>query len=670
MLYWNSGGSYPPKDLALRDERPRTGQRTAIASVALRRRGQPDLARHLVDSNLVTIGQMLAARAQMRQDHADLADVLLAEGWLGADALLQARADCFGLSPIDLTDDACDPALTALLDPATCLRLRILPLGRAADGTFLIATSHPESFPTLCPDLPAPLHLAHPVLVSPSTLQDAIARHWRAPMTNAALTRVPKAESCRGWAIGAGRRTLWLGLLVVACLGAVLLAPVAVFAILALWAGGTLVVAALHKSLAVAAFLTRRNTYLPQPPPQVAQPTVPHHAALPTDSPPRPVVSILVPLYREPEVADLLIRRLERLHYPKALLDVLLVLEEGDSLTRNALSQTALPPWTRVILVPDGQPRTKPRAMNYALDFCRGQIVGIYDAEDAPDPDQIDRVVERFSTAPPDLVCLQGVLDYYNPRQNWMARCFTIEYASWFRVMMPGMARLGFAIPLGGTTLFFRRAALETLGGWDAHNVTEDADLGFRLARHGMRTEMITTTTSEEACCHPLPWVRQRSRWLKGYMVTYLVHMRRPRLLLRQLGLWRFIGYQTHFITALSQFLLAPVLWSFWLVLLGLPHPLDGVLSAPLLTGIARTFLLVELLTLATGLLAVSGPAHRHLMFWVPTLQFYFPLGVLAAYKALYELVRAPFYWDKTTHGHSLIQRGPGLVTRLLSRRS
>ena len=379
----------------------------------------------------------------------------------------------------------------------------------------------------------------------------------------------------------------------------------------------------------------------------------------------------LVPLYREPEVADILIQRLEKLRYPRALLDVLLILEEDDLVTSSALARVTLPPWMRVIPVPDGRPRTKPRAMNYALDFARGQIIGIYDAEDAPDPDQIDRVVARFATAPPELVCLQGVLDYYNPRQNWLARCFTIEYAAWFRVMMPGMQRLGLAIPLGGTTLFFRRAALEKLGGWDAHNVTEDADLGFRLARHGFRTEMIATTTGEEANCHPLPWVKQRSRWLKGYMVTYLVHMRAPLLLLRQLGPWRFLGYQTHFITALSQFMLAPVLWSFWLVLMGLPHPLDGLIPKGPLIAMARLFLLVEILTIASGLLAVSGPAHRHLLFWVPTLHFYFPLGVLAVYKALYELIFAPFFWDKTAHGHSLLARPRrGLLARAFTRRS
>jgi glycosyltransferase XagB len=670
MLFWTSGGTPPTAQGPVpRDEMLRTVTRPAGASGAPRARVRPDLARYLVDRKLVSVGQMLGVRAQMRRDCSSLSTIALNEGWLTADDLLRARADCFSLRIVDLADQPPDPALARALDPATCLRLGLMPWRETEDGTLLIATARPEDFADQAPELPAPFHRARPVLVDPADLEGAIARQWRDEMAQAALTRVPAHESCRGWAAPSIWRKLALAGGALTLLALVLAYPVAVFAVLAGWAVATLGVAALHRGAAVMAFLTAR------PPVQAAQdhPALPGPAMQARSLTPfrRPVVSILVPLYREPEVADILIQRLEKLRYPRALLDVLLILEEDDTVTSSALARVTLPPWMRVIPVPDGRPRTKPRAMNYALDFARGQIIGIYDAEDAPDPDQIDQVVARFATAPPDLVCLQGVLDYYNPRQNWLARCFTIEYAAWFRVMMPGMQRLGFAIPLGGTTLFFRRDALQALGGWDAHNVTEDADLGFRLARHGFRTEMIATSTGEEANCHPLPWVKQRSRWLKGYMVTYLVHMRAPLLLLRQLGPWRFLGYQTHFITALSQFLLAPVLWSFWLVLMGLPHPLDGLIPEGPLIAMARLFLLVEILTIATGLLAVSGPAHRHLLFWVPTLHFYFPLGVLAVYKALYELIFAPFFWDKTAHGHSLLSRPRhGLLARAFTRRS
>jgi cellulose synthase/poly-beta-1,6-N-acetylglucosamine synthase-like glycosyltransferase len=198
---------------------------------------------------------------------------------------------------------------------------------------------------------------------------------------------------------------------------------------------------------------------------------------------PLPKVSILVPLFKETEIVHHLIARLSQLTYPKCLLDVVLVLEEEDETTRETLASIDLPSWIRTVVVPDGQPRTKPRAMNYALDFCEGDVVGIFDAEDAPDPDQITAVARRFQELPDNVVCLQGILDYYNSRQNWLARCFTIEYATWFRMILPGMEKLGFAIPLGGTTLYFRRKVLEELGGWDAHNVTEDDSAPWRGVR-------------------------------------------------------------------------------------------------------------------------------------------------------------------------------------------
>jgi cellulose synthase/poly-beta-1,6-N-acetylglucosamine synthase-like glycosyltransferase len=222
--------------------------------------------------------------------------------------------------------------------------------------------------------------------------------------------------------------------------------------------------------------------------------------------------------------------------------------------------------------------------------------VGVYDAEDAPDPDQITRIVTRFAERGPEVACLQGVLDFYNPTTNWLSRCFTVEYATWFRVILPGLERLGLPIPLGGTTLFFRRAALEDLGGWDAHNVTEDADLGMRLYRHGYRTELIDTVTGEEANCRALPWVKQRSRWLKGYMMTWATHMRDPKLLWRQLGAWKFAGFQVLFLCTLSQFLLLPVLWSFWITVFGIEHPIAAALPGWAAVGLFALFILAIVL--------------------------------------------------------------------------
>ncbi|MEM8548878.1 MAG: glycosyltransferase, partial [Pseudomonadota bacterium] len=226
------------------------------------------------------------------------------------------------------------------------------------------------------------------------------------------------------------------------------------------------------------------------------------------------MVSLLVPLFREKDIAGSLIGRLSKLTYPKSRLEALLILEAEDLQTRKVLAATDLPPWMRVITVPPGALQTKPRAMNYARRFAHGEIIGIYDAEDAPAPYQIEAVVAHLERADDDVACVQGILDYYNPTANWLARCFTIEYASWFRILLPGLARIGVPIPLGGTTVFFRSAALDALHGWDAHNVTEDADLGMRLARHGWRTELVDSVTLEEANCRFWPWIKQRSRWL------------------------------------------------------------------------------------------------------------------------------------------------------------
>lgn len=598
--------------------------------------------RNSLESDLVSAGaitQSDAALAQLVARHCDtsLDRILRAEGLPSEGDLLNMHAKRVASRRLDA--DALDRTAPrdTTMGAETLLKHGIMPFSES-DGAAAVAVSNPEEFRAARAGFPPEFARAKMVVGPRDAIQDTVAKRHRGFLTRAAQARVPVIESCRTWGNTFGKR-LTVTLTALAALAGVTLAfPTVIFGGFVLWAVFTLLVAAALKTTAFVASVTNRDA-----------PEVVNKAKQPL-----PKVSILVPLFRETEIAHALIARLTRLTYPKCLLDVILVMEEENETTRNTLASIDLPAWIRPVIVPDGSPRTKPRAMNYALDFCQGDIIGIFDAEDAPDPDQITIVARRFQTAPSDVVCLQGVLDYYNPRQNWLARCFTIEYATWFRLMLPGLARLGFAIPLGGTTLYFRRDVLEELGGWDAHNVTEDADLGFRLARHGYRTEMIDTVTEEEANCRPWPWIKQRSRWLKGYMTTYLVHMRRPGLLYRQLGAWKFLGFQAHFLTALSQFILAPFLWSFWLVLLGYWHPLESVMPRTALMALGSLFLIVEVLNIAIHVTAVSGRKHKHLMAWAPTMHFYSPLGAIAAYKALYELVLKPFFWDKTAHGLSL----------------
>lgn len=606
------------------------------------------LGRYLVEAGVITAAQLVQALKMQLRLVAPLGEILIAEGWAETDDIMAALSRQHGLARADLTQQLPDPRLARIRPATFWLKHRVIPWMRLG-GTVLVATARPDLFRQVRAELAHDCPELLPVLAPEAVITAAIARQFAGPLAEAAQTRVAARFSCRTWL---PPKPALLAALALALLALALLVPS--------WLLGALFVAAiltlslffaLKLTGFVAQLLSHNHLHAPRAPPKVDV----AHGRLPGAGGRLPKVSVLVPLFRETEIAGALIRRLMKLSYPKVLLDVVLVLEEHDTLTREALENTDLPTWIRVIEVPaHGGLTTKPRAMNYALDFCQGEIIGVWDAEDAPAPDQIEQVVARFAQAPDDVVCLQGILDYYNPRSNWLARCFTIEYASWFRIILPGIARIGLVVPLGGTTLFFRRHALEELGGWDAHNVTEDADLGVRLCRAGWRTELIDTVTFEEANCRAWPWIRQRSRWLKGFMVTYLVHMRDPRRLWSDLGAWRFFGFQAFFLGTLGQFLLAPVLWSFWLMPLGFDHPAATLFAPAMILGGAILLALGKVLELCIGLAAVSTARRRHLLVFVPTMMFYFPLGVIAAYKGLGELLFRPYYWDKTQHGHAV----------------
>lgn len=563
-----------------------------------------------------------------------LLDELVGSGHLTEAQMLDIAGRQLGRERVSLDRLPPDPDLSGLLPPAACARHAILPWRRDGNGLVFV-TARPAT--AADPDrlLPPRLRPARAVLAPRAEVEARIAALHRAALTGRMAARPEAADSFRGYTPS---RQLIAAILLgtLATLIGMTFAPALVFLALIAFATLSLTIALGFKCTAVTASLLDRTRRRAPPPVPLTE---------------LPVISILVPLYRERHIAETLVRRLRGLDYPRGRLEVLLVLEAKDRLTAEVLRRTDLPPWMRILTVPDGHPRTKPRAMNYALDFCRGEIIGIYDAEDAPATDQLLTVAARFAAAPANLACLQGALDFYNPRASWISRCFAIEYNTWFRLILPGMARLGLGVPLGGTTLFIRRAALEAVGAWDAHNVTEDADLGFRLARYGWRTEVIPTTTGGEATARPIPWIRQRSRWLKGYMVTYLVQMRRPRALWRALGPRAFLGMQAHFVTALSQYLLGPLLWSFWLLMPGLSHPAAAMLAPGLITAVSMIFLAAILVEAAIALIATRSPAHRHLRIWIPALFIYYGLAWIAAYKALLELLVAPFYWDKTPHG-------------------
>ncbi len=526
----------------------------------------------------------------------------------------------------------------------TALRNHLLPL-EPAGAITPVASASLAAFQRMEPHLRALLGDVVCRIKPAEAIEAEILTLRKAYLARRAELRTPTEESCRGWS---GRRlAIALAVTAMAILGLTTVLPGLALGALVGWAALTLVaVTGLRTAAAIVqvrhARKAGRNWVSRRP----------HCTDL---RPPR--VSLLVPLFDERDIAARLIKRLSRLDYPRDRLEVCLILEWGDLRTETALRDADLPPWMRIVHVPRGSLRTKPRAMNYALDFTDGEIVGIYDAEDAPAPDQLIRIVEAFARAPADVACLQGVLDFYNARQSWLTRCFTIDYAIWFRLVLPGLVRLGMPIPLGGTTVFFRRSVLEALGRWDAHNVTEDADLGLRLARRGYRCAFVSSVTEEEATATISAWIRQRSRWIKGYAMTWAVHMRDPLGLLGELGPWRFLGVQALYLGTLSQFVLAPLLWSFWLMVLGFDHPVSDLLPWSAIVLLGTLFFASEVATIAVAALAVATPKHGWLIKWVPVMHLYFPLAAIASWKGFGELVSRPFYWDKTNHGRISAKR-------------
>ena len=599
---------------------------------------RPRLAEILIDQGAITPDDMLTALALQRHQDLPLGEILMAHGVISEVQLLRGLSAQYGTRLADTGGDAPDPGLTRLMPAKTAAALNALPWRRAG-AALVVLTNRPDRADAIraAIDHTGPVLLA---LAGRARMHELLTASYGDDLARQAEARTPGSFSCRDWSADQAMRR-WLAL----AFALVALAFYAPGLAVALFFGAAIGISGVNT---VVKFLALQAEYSSAP---FRASEAAAEARRPAPIRRMPVISILLPLLRERDIAGQLVQRISRLNYPRELLDVLLVVEADDTTTRAALREVTLPAWMRAVIVPPGQPRTKPRAMNYALNFARGSIIGVYDAEDAPEADQIRKVAKRFAEMPPDVVCLQGQLDYYNPTHNWLSRCFTLEYATWFRLILPGIQRLGLFVPLGGTTLFFRRDALEDMGAWDAHNVTEDADLGLRLARRGYRTEIVETTTYEEANAAVLPWVKQRSRWLKGYAMTWATHMRDPLQLWRDLGPKRFIGFQAQLLGAVLGFALAPLLWSLGVKLFGVAHPLDRFISPGGYFGLALFFLASQALTFLAAWRASRLARHRSLRWWIPLLDLYFLLASAAALLGLIELMHRPFHWRKTAHG-------------------
>jgi len=565
-------------------------------------------------------------------------DVLIATGRLKADDYYRALAVSCGAS--------FTPALSAadIVPPAASLS----PRQHLAQGLLKDRTTNHYIF---APDRLSPNTLRHILgqlyphrfaLASPHAVRRAIYRHFARAFAHDAIDglaeRYPE-RSARMSIAPWQRLSSLLG--AIGILVSFLVAPIGTLWFLTLLLSILFVPVIVLRLVALQSLLhadSSRN-----------RPTIPREA----DSE-LPIYTVLVPLYREAHMLRGLVQSLLQLDWPASKLDIKLILEESDKETVEVAEALALPGNIEIVLVPELHPRTKPKALNYALPLTRGEYLVIFDAEDRPERDQLRQAFHVFRTGPPDLAVVQAQLNLYNAKDNWLAKQFTLEYCVLFDGLLPAFDRLALPIPLGGSSNHFRVSALTWLMAWDPFNVTEDADLGIRLARSSYRCRVLQSTTYEEAPRKFRHWLNQRTRWLKGYVQTWLVHMRSPRALWRELGPRGFLAFQVMVGGTVLSALVHPwfyALAAFELLSGGVLVRPESLLGWPFWLIASFTLITGYLAPMALGYVTARRRGHRHLLKQIPLMPLYWLLISFAAYRAMWRFMTARFTWEKTEHG-------------------
>lgn len=599
---------------------------------------------------LVREGRLTREALERGQDCArrwgtTLGDALTASGEISIRDWARSMASAVGLPCADLL---AEPPDASLLNPAhrsDYIALGILPWHRNEKGELLLATSRPDA-----PEVAGWIQRHFPeevVRLVPTTKFDIL---WSVQRTFDALNDLEAREALAELVPDHSAKTTFTKGQVIT--GAA--ATTVVFLALVLVPAQAFVAVSLVTSiLYIASFAFRfLLTWVGADRRVDVVVTRSEVAALRDED--LPVYTILVPMYREKAVLPILVESIRRLDYPRAKLDVKLVLESDDHETIEAAKALRAESIFEIIRVPHSKPKTKPKACNYALRFSRGEFIVIYDAEDVPEPDQLKKVVALFRRSPTKVACVQAKLNYFNRNENFLTRMFTLEYSHWFDYLLPGLHRLGVPIPLGGTSNHFRAAILKTIGAWDPYNVTEDADLGVRLTQEGYRVAVVNSTTFEEACGVLPGWIKQRSRWIKGYMQTWLVHMRHPLQLHRRLGFVGFWGFQLFIGFPPLTALISPLLWlGSLMAAVVLANASEPLLPEAVLHLALFNLFVGNMMNVYFGLLAAMKRRWFALVPWGLLAPAYWALHSVAACKALWQLVMNPHYWEKTQHGVS-----------------
>ncbi len=600
----------------------------------------PRLGDLLVANGVTSDEQIEAALAEQRRTGSRLGDVLLHANVIRESDLIEALSEQLQLPPLDLDGGIVYAEAVRTIPEAVARELRVVPV--AADETALYLAVANELDDDALQTLQRYTDLEILAFLAPlSQIDEILEATYREQYLHLAVDdlreRLP--ENCAAQVVTGPQKSFLIGVAVAIVIGFVL----------ELRATAVVLVGLASLFYLATSFYKFRLIYKALGHPYEVETTDEEIEAL--DERTLPVYTVLVPLYKEAAVLPALIGGLSELDYPKTRLDVLLLCEEDDEESILAIEAMDLPPHFRLVVVPHSQPKTKPKACNYGLMLARGDITVIFDAEDRPDPQQLKKVVIAFSKSAAAVTCVQAKLNYYNADQNLLTRWFTTEYSMWFELLLPGLDADDAPIPLGGTSNHFLTQRLRELGAWDPYNVTEDADLGIRLHKAGYRTAMVDSTTLEEANSDLKNWIRQRSRWIKGYIQTYLVHMRNPLLLMRQAGFRGFMSFQL-VVGGTFIFLLNPIFWLLTTVFFVTKAGFIQAMFPAFVFYLAALMLFVG--NFVFLYLNVAGSMQRGLFGlakYALLSPLYWGLMSLAAWKGFIQLIRDPFYWEKTTHG-------------------
>jgi cellulose synthase/poly-beta-1,6-N-acetylglucosamine synthase-like glycosyltransferase len=605
----------------------------------------------LVAQGLVTEEQLGWALDVQARTGSRLGSILVASGSVKRLALYRALAAEWQVPFADVTAATLDDELLAQVDPTQLAKEGWLPLAREVDGTVVVATCEE---PTTARRDAIEVTIGAPVRFEVTTdwdIQQGLRRGYRdAVLEQAAYGLWSRNEDQSARLVIVRRQKVSLIALLCAFVIAMAWAPLGTLVVMTALGSTAFLASVLFKFVVcLVGARHERDEGI----------TDAEVAALRDDE--LPFYTVLVPVYREANVVADLLENLGSIDYPSEKLEILLLLEEDDTETIEAARAAAPPENFTFVIVPDGLPKTKPKACNVGLFFARGDLLVIYDAEDRPDPDQLKKAVVAFQKGDERLVCVQAALNYWNDEENWLTRMFTLEYSFWFDYMLPGLDELELPIPLGGTSNHFRTDALRQLGGWDPFNVTEDADLGIRASALGYTVGVVNSTTYEEANRNRHNWVRQRSRWIKGYMQTLLVHLRHPVALVKTAGLRQSLAFALLIGGTPFTFLLTPpLLLIFALSLLVPTETLSRVFPEWVLWVSLANLLLGNAAMVYVSMMGAFKRRRFRLVPWAIVNPFYWLLHAIASYKALWQLITRPHYWEKTLHGLSTVRSNGG----------